>query len=34
VNGYFIAHMKMARTDAEKAAKEHLAKMPAWGARK
>jgi catechol 2,3-dioxygenase-like lactoylglutathione lyase family enzyme len=34
VNGYFIAHMKMARKDAEKAATVHLAKMPAWGARK
>jgi uncharacterized glyoxalase superfamily protein PhnB len=34
VNGYFIGHMKMARKDAETAATVHLAKMPAWGARK
>lgn len=30
VTGYFMAHQKMARKDAEKAATEHLAKMPAW----
>jgi len=30
VSGYFVAHMKMPRPQAEKAAKEHLAKMPAW----
>jgi uncharacterized glyoxalase superfamily protein PhnB len=28
--GYFMAMQKMARPAAEKAAKEHLAKMPAW----
>jgi uncharacterized glyoxalase superfamily protein PhnB len=28
--GYFMAMQKMARPQAEKAAREHLAKMPAW----
>ena len=30
VSGYFMGMMKMSRTDAEKAAHEHLKKMPAW----
>lgn len=30
VTGYFMAMQKMPRPQAEKAAKEHLAKMPAW----
>ena len=34
VTGYFMAHQKMDRKNAEKAAKDHLAKMPAWAARK
>ncbi|HLQ37154.1 MAG TPA: VOC family protein, partial [Planctomycetota bacterium] len=34
VTGYFMAHQKMKRPEAEKATKEHLAKMPAWAARK
>src|SRR5262249_41079083 len=33
VRGYFMEHMKMARPDAEAAARAHLAKMPAWAAR-
>lgn len=32
--GYFMGMQKMARPDAEKAAKAHLAKMPAWAGRK
>lgn len=34
VTGYFMTHQKMDRKTAEKAATEHLAKMPAWSARK
>lgn len=34
VSGYFMAMQKMARPQAEKAAKEHLAKHPAWSQRK
>jgi uncharacterized glyoxalase superfamily protein PhnB len=34
VTGYFMAMQKMARPQAEKAAREHLAKMPAWSTRK
>jgi uncharacterized glyoxalase superfamily protein PhnB len=30
VQGYFMAMKKMPRKEAERAAKEHLAKMPAW----
>ena len=30
VTGYFMGMQKMGRKDAEKAAKEHLGKMPAW----
>jgi uncharacterized glyoxalase superfamily protein PhnB len=30
VNGYYIGMMKMPRPEAEKAAREHLKKMPAW----
>lgn len=30
VSGYFMAHMKLPRAQAEKAAREHLAKQPAW----
>jgi uncharacterized glyoxalase superfamily protein PhnB len=30
IQGYFMAMQKMPRPQAEKAAKEHLAKMPAW----
>jgi catechol 2,3-dioxygenase-like lactoylglutathione lyase family enzyme len=33
VHGYFMEHMKLPRPAAEKAAKEHLAKMPAWAQR-
>lgn len=33
VTGYFMAMQNMPRNAAEKAAKEHLAKMPAWAAR-
>jgi uncharacterized glyoxalase superfamily protein PhnB len=33
-SGYFMAMQKMARPDAEKAAKAHLAKMPAWAGKK
>jgi hypothetical protein len=33
VTGYFMGMQKMARGAAEKAAKEHLAKMPAWAGR-
>ncbi len=33
VTGYFMAHQKMDRKTAEKAAKDHLAAMPAWKAR-
>jgi uncharacterized glyoxalase superfamily protein PhnB len=33
-SGYFMGMQKMARADAEKAARAHLAKMPAWSARK
>jgi uncharacterized glyoxalase superfamily protein PhnB len=32
--GYFMAMQKMARPEAEKAARAHLAKMPAWASRK
>jgi uncharacterized glyoxalase superfamily protein PhnB len=32
--GYFMAMQKMARPQAETAAREHLAKMPAWATRK
>jgi uncharacterized glyoxalase superfamily protein PhnB len=32
--GFFMAMKKMPRKDAEKAAREHLAKMPAWAAHK
>lgn len=32
--GYFMAMQKMQRPEAEKAAREHLAKMPAWKLRK
>lgn len=31
--GYFMEHMKMPRPEAEKAAREHLKKMPAWAGR-
>jgi uncharacterized glyoxalase superfamily protein PhnB len=31
-SGYFMQMQKMPRKDAEKAAREHLAKMPAWAA--
>jgi catechol 2,3-dioxygenase-like lactoylglutathione lyase family enzyme len=34
VQGYFMGMKKMPRAEAEKAAREHLAKMPAWAARK
>lgn len=34
IQGYFMAMQKMARAEAEPAAKAHLAKMPAWSARK
>ncbi len=34
VSGYFMGMQKMSRTDAEKAAREHLSKMPAWVGRK
>ena len=34
VSGYFMGLQKMARPQAEKAAREHLAKMPAWRGRK
>ncbi|MBP7149054.1 MAG: VOC family protein [Acidobacteria bacterium] len=30
VTGYFIGMLQMSRPEAEKAAREHLAKMPAW----
>lgn len=33
VTGFFMGMQKMERKDAENAAKEHLAKMPAWAAR-
>ncbi|MFQ5505403.1 MAG: VOC family protein [Planctomycetota bacterium] len=33
IQGYFIAMQKMERPEAEQAAKEHLAKMPAWTGR-
>jgi len=33
VTGYFMAMQKMSRPDAEQAAKDHLAKMPAWAGR-
>lgn len=33
-SGYFMAMQKMPRADAEKAAKKHLATMPAWKSRK
>jgi uncharacterized glyoxalase superfamily protein PhnB len=32
--GYFMAMQKMARPEAEKAAKAHLSEMPAWAGRK
>ena len=31
VQGYFMGHLKLPRPQAEQAAKEHLAKLPAWG---
>lgn len=31
--GYFMAHLKMPADEARRAAREHLAKMPAWTAR-
>jgi hypothetical protein len=34
VTGYFMGMQKMPGPAAEKAAKEHLAKMPAWQGRK
>jgi len=34
VQGYFMAMKKLPRKEAEEAAKEHLAKMPAWMANK
>ena len=34
VTGYFMGMQKMKRPEAEKAAREHLAKMPAWAGRK
>jgi uncharacterized glyoxalase superfamily protein PhnB len=34
ISGYFMAMQKMPRPEAEKAAREHLAKMPAWSHRK
>jgi len=34
VSGFFMAMQKMPRKDAEKAAGEHLKKMPAWAGRK
>ncbi len=34
INGYFIPMQKMSRPDAEKAAREMLAKQPAWAAHK
>lgn len=33
VSGYFMGMQKMPRNEAEKAAREHLKKMPAWSAR-
>ena len=33
VSGYFMGTMKMSRADAERAAREHLKKMPAWAGR-
>jgi uncharacterized glyoxalase superfamily protein PhnB len=30
IHGYFVAHLKMPLDQAEKAAREHLAKQPAW----
>jgi uncharacterized glyoxalase superfamily protein PhnB len=33
IQGYFMGMQKMERAEAEVAAKEHLAKMPAWAAR-
>ncbi len=33
VTGYFMAHLKMDRAGAEQAARQHLAKMPAWSTR-
>jgi len=33
VHGYFMEHLKMAKPQAEVAAREHLAKMPAWKSR-
>jgi uncharacterized glyoxalase superfamily protein PhnB len=33
VSGYFMAMQKMSRPDAERAAREHLRKMPAWAGR-
>ncbi|HET6204305.1 MAG TPA: VOC family protein [Planctomycetota bacterium] len=34
IQGYFMGMKKMPRKEAEKAAREHLAKMPAWVAKK
>lgn len=34
VTGYFMGMQKMGRAEAEAAAREHLAKMPAWAGRK
>jgi uncharacterized glyoxalase superfamily protein PhnB len=33
VTGFFMAHQKLPRKEAEKAAREHLKKMPAWQGR-
>ena len=33
VTGYFMGMQKLPRADAEKAAKAHLAKLPAWAGR-
>jgi uncharacterized glyoxalase superfamily protein PhnB len=33
VTGYFMGMQKMSRADAERAAREHLARMPAWAGR-
>lgn len=33
VQGYFMGMQRLSRSDAERAAKEHLARMPAWAGR-
>jgi hypothetical protein len=33
ITGYFMGMQKMERSEAEKAAREHLATMPAWHGR-